>query len=479
MELQVEDISTVIEEIFDVRAKCYDIGIVLKLSMGTLDSIMKQYSNPSDQLREVVKAWLRTATQRTWQTLAEALKSRMVGEQRLASDIETKYCQATPEQASGQRMPRDTEIQALQQQVKTKNQKEKRLEDSQKSILGSITELTAQMKTTMCEQVERLEGENEKLTQKLQTMERAAPQPQPNPPLKKLMWWDCPEAPETMSRGSVATDGTIVYLNSGGSTKVHQYHSDSQQWSQLPDLPYKYSTVVMAGSKLTSVGGYLGQGETTNSLLSLTARKLFGKKWSPHYPPMINKRCNTAAICNGRSLIIAGGDDGKNYLATVEVMNMDARQWFIASSLPHLFSLATVSICSERLFVLGGYDLQIGHVENSVFACSIPELLHSCQAHSAAVKPSKNTIWQCVAEAPYYGSSCATLCGRLVVVGGRDENGQDTTFISTYDENTDSFLTMDTMTTPRYRALVVSVKENTMMVIGGCGLATVVRVDIL
>ena len=183
---------------------------------------------------------------------------------------------------------------------------------------------------------------------------------------------------------------------------------------------------------------------------------------------MPTKRYYTAAVCSGRSLIVAGGRDGSNRLATVEVLDTDARQWSIASSLTRPLTSATISICGERLYLLGGYD-QIGYT-CSVLSCSIPELLQSCQTQPLAGKlrtapANKSTIWRHVADAPRIMSSCATLCGQLVAVGGR-EALKSTSTISVYNETTDSWDAMGNMPTARRLALV-AILNGKMMVVRG------------
>ena len=441
MALSIDDLGLIQEELIDACVNSYNIGLQLKVPVGKLDSIKVEYSKPSDQLRETLKAWLKTATHHKWQTIVDALRTRAVGEPKLASDIEAKYCQGTPGQASGLAILKVTQIEVLQQHF------EQKLQEQQRAIEAMQLQL--------------------ELKQQLQSMKQPSAQPQPNPPqqettLRRLIWQDCPKALETIYRGSVATDGIMVYCNDCASNKVHQYHSDTQQWSTLPNLPHIQSNLVMADRKLTSVGGY--QGGATDSILSLTGEGR-DRKWSQHFPPMITKRFRTAAICHGRSLIVAGGSNGPNILATVEVLNMDTRLWSITSSLPHPFSWATTSICGERLYLLGGYDQTGG--TRSVLTCTISELLHSCQTLS------QSTVWQRVANAPYKLSSCATLCGQLIVLGGRDEANKATTAVSAYDKSTNSWLAMEDMKTPRYRALAASLHDNTMLVIGGFGLDTV------
>ena len=316
-------------------------------------------------------------------------------------------------------------------------------------------------------------------TQPQQTVKRPSARPQANPPqqettLKKLIWQDGPKAPQAMLRGSIATDGTTVYYNGGGSTRVYQYYSDTQQWRTLPDLPYGSSTLVMADGKLTSVGGYyegliLFSSKITNSLFSLTGEGR-DRKWLEYFPPMPTKRFWVAAICHGRSLIVAGGSDS-NRLATVEVLNMDTRLWSTASSLPHPFSQATISICGEKLYLFVSWD-QDDQVTRSIFTCSISELLqtlHQSTIWQRAFQTlqTQSTIWRRIADAPFNLSSCATLCGQLVAVGGIDEAAKATAAVRAYNEHTNSWLAIEAMKTPRYLPLVASLHNKVMLVIGG------------
>ena len=92
-ELSVEDLSVVMEELNDTRVKWYNIGLQLRMSIGTLDAIKEQYDDFSHCLRETLKAWLKTCPSApTWNNIVAALKSSTVGEVRLAADLEQKYC---------------------------------------------------------------------------------------------------------------------------------------------------------------------------------------------------------------------------------------------------------------------------------------------------------------------------------------------------------------------------------------------------
>ena len=280
--------------------------------------------------------------------------------------------------------------------------------------------------------------------------------------------WKQSKAPETMFRGSVAVDANMVYCNGSGSTAVHAYDLQKEEWGRVTDCSYLYSCLVIVQGMLTTVGGE-SYGRPTNSLLSLMGEGR-DAKWLPLFPPMPARRENTAAAYDGCSLIVAGGYDGGKVLATVEVLDTNTRQWSTASSLLHPYSLATLGIYGDRLYMLGGVD-QHGRGTRAVLTCSVPELLQSCQTQSLAGKLrtltlKKKQVWRYGADAPHKLSTCSVFCGRLVAVGGQDEAYKETTAISAYNEKTDSWETMADMPTARHRVLVAIVSGK-IMVIGG------------
>ena len=312
-------------------------------------------------------------------------------------------------------------------------------------------------------------------TQQLQQMKQTARPPQKalmqQKTIRDMKWQKQSTAPQRMYRGSAASDSNMAYFNGGGSTKVYSYDSDTQKWRQLPNTPHTQSTLVVVQHILTTVGGYVS-GKATNSLLSLMGeggamKWLRRLKWLPHYPAMPTARRYTAAVCSGHSLIVAGGEgDGYNRLAIVEVLDIDTKQWSTACSLPHPYSRATISICRERLYLMGDGDET--SQTHSVLTCSVPELLQS-QTEKLRTEPEpdrQTTKWRRIADAPSSLSSCATLCGQLVAVGGWKVD-KDTAAIFVYKETTDSWEAMGDMPTARRWALV-AILNGKLMAVGGC-----------
>ena len=96
-QLSEKDLLNVMEELADVRAKWYNIGLGLGLSVGTLDGIKADHSNTSDCLREALKTWLKThLPPPTWSKVVDALRTKTVDEARLAAHLEHTYCSPKP-----------------------------------------------------------------------------------------------------------------------------------------------------------------------------------------------------------------------------------------------------------------------------------------------------------------------------------------------------------------------------------------------
>ena len=293
-----------------------------------------------------------------------------------------------------------------------------------------------------------------------------------------LRWRKSGRAPEKMRRGAAVVDGRVVYFKSGGSSVVHAYDSPTQQWSTLPKCPQVDFSLAVVSGLLTAIGGMLS-GEATNTLLSLTGEDR-GRKWSKEFPPMPTKRWLTAAVCSANCLIVAGGTTGegllKDNLPTVEVMDTETCQWLTARSLPHPFGCASATICGDRLYLLGGCDTN--DMTKSLLTCSVPDLLHPNQPPSvpslgerlkrALLLADQWQVWQKVADVPVYRSTCTTINGQLLAVGGWDSNCSATGAVYRYNPTSNSWEVISHMPTARDQCLVAVLPSSELMVVGGC-----------
>ena len=482
MELCINDLGVIHEALFEGRTKWYNIGLMVKVPVDTLDSIEDQFDDPSDKLRQMLKAWVKTGKKRTWQSLVDALGARTVGELKLSRDIERAHCsradsgqvnrqiktklkRSTPQQTTTEK-----QMQTLQQELqdlkKTNEQlrlelqqayekveensiqhaateaRERQLNQELQDLQNTNKQLRLELQHTY-EKVEEkqhaIEASERQLWQQLQTIKQATAQAEKNllqgQMSGDLSWQKCTNIPEKMLRGTAVSDGKMVYFNSELSTKLYAYNSDTQQWSGLPDCPFSWSSLVIVQHMLTTVGGVLGY-DPTNSLCSLTGEGS-DRKWSAHFSVMPTKRWWVATVCRGQSLIVAGGFDGRNRLSTVEVMDTETQQWSNVDSLPHPFYSATAAICEDRLYILGGKD-ESGVTTLSALTCSISELLRPLTVQEKLKPAEQPTVWCHIADAPYYASTCANICGQLIAIGGREADNEATA-VCAYNAKSDSW----------------------------------------
>ena len=265
-----------------------------------------------------------------------------------------------------------------------------------------------------------------------------------------------------MIRGSATVCGNMAYFRPGFSRYVQSYNSDTEDWSPLPPCPTEYFPLAVVNGLVTAVGGWLfpawlGPKKSTNTLLSLVARKGGRRKWVEHFPPMPTKRDLAAIVCSGKALVVAGGVQERGIkLTTVEVMNTDTLNWSAASSLPHPLYAATATICRDNIYLVGGCG-QHGWTM-SVLTCSLNDLLES--------QPSSQ-VWKTVANLPVTCSTCVTLNGQLLAVGGEGPDKKVTNSIYAYNQETDSWEIITHMPTARYQCLVAILPHNELMVVGG------------
>ena len=376
----------------------------------------------------------------------------------------------------------DTNERRLQEKDHTIQTNERRLQEKERTIDArerQLRQLNQQLQEN--EQViadlqhKHLESEKHLVAKDLQIRELQQ-QTYDQPPAKlqvrgqsaregplSLSWRKCGRAPGTMVGQSSVVDGNTAYFNPFDSNDVYSYHSEEQRWSSLPPCPHKYSSLAVVNGLLTAIGGGGWGTLAKNQLFSLTDER----KWVEHFPPMPTKRCDTAAVCSGTSLVVAGGE-GWNYsdLDKVEVMDTETLQWSTASRLPFPLRYASATICQDRIYLLG-YDTD--NEPRSVLACSMADLRQSCRSPGVGAWLKSlilKTVWKQVADLPVQYSTCATLCGQLLAVGGKYKDDY-TTAIHQYNAATNSWEVISHTPTARRDTLVAVLPGNKLMVVGG------------
>ena len=255
-------------------------------------------------------------------------------------------------------------------------------------------------------------------------------------------------APCEMSRGSATTDGQFAYFISEYPNSVYRYEWREEKWEELPSCPYRNSGLVIIDGKLTAVGGW-DRSHRTNKLLTLRQRK-----WVEEYPPTNTGRSMTAVVStsDGEYLIVSGGwgGSGVGWIATVELFHMKSRRWYKLTDLPQPLPYPSATICGDQLNVIG--------TDANGYSEALPS---SDQPISSPLTLS----WKPLPPLPVRESTAATLCGQLVVIGGRRRDGSSVNSIHQLVDG--QWVEIGSMATGRRRCLVVSPSPDKMIIVGG------------
>ena len=387
---------------------------------------------------------LLTATNDQLQTLQQQL---IIKDEQLAGKIE--QLAGKDEQLTGkdeQLVGKDHQLQQLRQQ----------LQSSEKVTAEFQQKLIEKEKT-----IQTLQSQIQELQQQLQQREKQRQEASGTAAGRGRLQLSCRDGgkvPCRMEGHVTAVDKSMAYFLPANSLErsVRAYNSVSKKWSELPECPYHGFSLAMVNGYLTTIGGFSKYQSTygvTNSLLSLVDHK-----WTEQFPPMPTERYLTAAVCGGKSLVVAGGQGicSSDALNTVEVMDTETLQWSRACSLPHPLSEASAVLCGDQIYVLEGFNEQRYQNESkSVFNCPLPQ------------SPNEPKVWYELPDAPVTSSTCVSLAGRLLTVGGRGSQGEKTDAIHMYNTTTNSWEVVGHMAISRVQCLVAVLPHSELMIVGG------------
>ena len=85
-------LKAAINALHSVSHKWYTIGVQLDVPTFQLKNIQKKSSDSVDQLLHTLDYWMNNDPLPSWRHLVDALKAPSVDENRLAGEIEEKYC---------------------------------------------------------------------------------------------------------------------------------------------------------------------------------------------------------------------------------------------------------------------------------------------------------------------------------------------------------------------------------------------------
>lgn len=266
--------------------------------------------------------------------------------------------------------------------------------------------------------------------------------------------------------------GNTAFITPEASSKVYQITNGMDRWTILPEHPFaSFGLAVFDDGCITTIGGWNGT-TYTNQLLTLNREQ----RWVySRFPPMLTARIEGAVISSPHVLVVAGGYDGQSMLNTVEVLTLYNLQWAKVCRLPHPFYMACGSLCNGQLYLAGGY-VAPDQKSNSVLTCSLMDLLHSQPAPSVESSlnaltvsggSSQHSVWRVSAKLPYTKCTLLTNGGRLLAVGGKDDSGQSSASVLTYDPHSNAWRHVSNLIVPRNQCFALTFPKDVIYIVGG------------
>jgi hypothetical protein len=234
---------------------------------------------------------------------------------------------------------------------------------------------------------------------------------------------------------------------------VCRYEWSTEKWDELPPCPYRDSALVIIDGALTAVGGYDDRAHRTNKLVTLQQRR-----WVEELPPMKTARSQTAVVStsDGEYVLVIGGGGG-GWTTTVELFQVRSRRWAELTHLPQSLTYPSATIYGNHIHVIGG--------DGDGFSCSLQDLPSSDQPTTSQSR-SRTISWSPLPPLPVTVSTAATLCGQLVIIGGK----RDRSTVNSIHQLVDGqWVAIGSMSSGRIsmRCLVVSPSPDKMMIVGG------------
>lgn len=241
-----------------------------------------------------------------------------------------------------------------------------------------------------------------------------------------------------------------------GLNKVLEYNT---RWVELPLYETYDFGMTVINNQLVLVGGW---DHRLNRVLGVWEAD--DNQWTHPYPemPTAHARCSTAVYSEW--LIVAGGmsADGRAG-SSVEVMNINAKQWSICQPTPIPWHSMKAVVIGDMCYFMGGYvcttynhNIIIG--TDSAYCVSILQLLAR----------SGPEAWKEIAGFGVRLSAPIAISGCLYAVGGSDRLSlSDKSAIHLYNSDTGEWTRVGDLPAPRCNCTCAMLTDQEVFVAGG------------
>ena len=284
-----------------------------------------------------------------------------------------------------------------------------------------------------------------------------------------IKWKQLADLPAAMYGTYVAVQDRKVYVSGGDSpfkdaqNQVFVYDTDNDRWGQLPTPDHFFAIPQIIGGKLTLIGGVLiATNKVTNKVSTFDHTK---QSWVSYYPDLLSVRSLPGVVTHMEYVIVAGGiKKGTVLLEDIEILDwVENSQWKrISIHLPVPMCALELTTYDNHLFVVGYINANLNY-DKHVYKLPVALVTNSAhQLHCAS------TGWVELTQTTHQCSSLVTGLSSLIVVGGLDVMfTTETADIMMYDEITETWKKIDSLSFARVKAATTAINDNALIVIGG------------
>ncbi len=180
---------------------------------------------------------------------------------------------------------------------------------------------------------------------------------------------------------------------------------------------------------------------------------------------MHTARSSCSAAVHTEWLVVAGGYDG-GALSSVEVLNTDTKQWYAGPPLQvPSYQMMTATV-GDMFYSMGGIDKD-DKATDKVYSVSIPTLIRHINSKPSSKREPKELIWKEITGLQLTKSSPLCIRGSLLAVGGRDKDRKEVTAIHLYHPDTEEWVKVGDLPTPRSLCTCTRITDREVLVAGG------------
>ncbi len=282
----------------------------------------------------------------------------------------------------------------------------------------------------------------------------------------QLNWRRGPDMPFRMkgSIQSVVING-MVYVGGGWANRdeneniVMTYDTHSGRWGTLPPYRTHGFGMTVIRDQLVLVGGL---DEDGNDSKSIGVWRSADKEWVDLYPDMPTPRWRSSVVTYNEWLIVAGGYKGDlECLSSVDVMNVDTKEWYSGPPAPRGFSAMKTATVGDMCYYMSGYGTERYDVTKDVYRVSLPALIS--QVKSRNIDPQ---IWKKISPLNVASSTPLSIGGCLLALGGESQ-GIGVTSVLHYRPESDDWIQVGDLPSPLSECTCAVINDGDVLVAGG------------